>query len=122
RSGARMTVQLSSRDRARAEGAPERPRRSGLSDRQLALAMAAPAAVLIFVFALYPFAMAAWNSLNDVDINTGAASWTGLDNYVAIFSSPETLGSIVRSVIWTVANLVLQVVIGVAVALLLNAG
>lgn len=118
-----MSSYVSSRDRARAEGRdPEKPRRSGLSDRQLAAAMATPAAVMIIVFAFYPFAMAVWNSFNDVDINTGAASWAGLDNYVAIFSSPETVGSIGRSVVWTLANLVLQVVLGVGVALLLNAG
>lgn len=114
---------VSSRDKARTERrGPEKARRSGLSDRQLAAAMAAPAAVLIIVFAFYPFAMAAWNSFNDVDINTGAASWAGLGNYVAIFSAPETVASIGRSVVWTLANLVLQVVLGVGVALLLNAG
>ncbi|WP_152364729.1 carbohydrate ABC transporter permease [Microlunatus speluncae] len=114
---------VSSRDKARTEGhGPRKPRRSGLTDRQLAAAMAAPAAVLIIVFAFYPFAMAVWNSFNDVDYSTGVATWSGLANYVAIFSQPETLGSIARSAVWTFANLVLQVLLGVGVALLLNAG
>lgn len=117
-----MATELSSRDRARAEGRTEKPRRSGLTDRQLAAAMTAPAAVLIIVFAFYPFAMATWNSFNDVDINTGATSWSGLANYIAIFSQPETLAAIGRSAVWTIANLILQVVLGVAIALLLNAG
>lgn len=116
-----MSSTLSSRDKARSEGTTPKARRTGLSDRQLALAMAAPAALLLLVFAIYPFLMAFWNSFNDVDINTGAAVFIGLENYKAIFTSPETVASMGRSAVWTVSNMVLQVILGVAVALLLNA-
>ncbi|MGD7789369.1 carbohydrate ABC transporter permease [Propionibacteriaceae bacterium Y1700] len=117
-----MSVTTSSRQRARQEGrTPEKPRRQGLTDRQLAIAMVLPAAVLIIIFAVYPFLIAVWNSFSDVDINTGATSFLGLDNYVSIFSTPAILASMGRSIVWTLSNMVLQVVIGVAVALLLNA-
>lgn len=116
-----MSSTLSSRDKARSESSTPKARRTGLSDRQLALAMAAPAALLLLVFAIYPFLMAFWNSFNEVDINTGAAVFNGLDNYRAIFTSPETVASMGRSVVWTVSNMILQVILGVAVALLLNA-
>lgn len=118
-----VSTDVSSRDRARAEGTvTEKARRTGLTDRQLAVAMVAPAAILILLFAVYPFLMAAYNSFNDVDINTGATVFNGLDNYVAIFSDPASVAAIVRSVVWTISNMILQVVLGVAVALLLNAG
>ncbi|MGO1972688.1 MAG: carbohydrate ABC transporter permease [Propionibacteriaceae bacterium] len=116
-----MSNTLSSRDKARSESSVPKARRTGLSDRQLALAMAAPAALLLVVFAIYPFLMAFWNSFNEVDINTGATTFNGIDNYKAIFTSPETVASMGRSVVWTVSNMILQVFLGVAVALLLNA-
>lgn len=112
---------MSSRERARQEGRSDKPRRQGLSDRQLAFAMVAPAVVLIAIFAVYPFLIGLWNSFSDVDINTGATTFIALENYRAIFSSASTLASMARSLVWTLSNMVLQVVIGVAVALLLNA-
>lgn len=116
-----MSTLTSSRERARQEGRPDKPRRQGLSDHQLAFAMVVPAALLIMVFAVYPFLIGLWNSFSDVDINTGATTFIGLDNYVSIFTTPAILASMWRSIVWTVANMVLQVAIGVAVALLLNA-
>lgn len=83
--------------------------------------MVLPAAVLIIIFAVYPFAIAVWNSFSEVDINTGGTSFTGLDNYQSVFTTPAILASMGRSAVWTLANMVLQVLIGVAVALLLNA-
>lgn len=109
---------ISSREKARQESGP---RRSGLTDRQLAWVMVLPAAVLIFVFAIYPFLIAVWNSFNNVDIATGAGTFNGLTNYIAILSETTVLASLGRSAVWTVCNMILQVGVGVIVALLLNA-
>lgn len=114
-----MTMTMSSRAKAREE-APVR--RTGLTDRGLAFTMVLPAAVLIAVFAVYPFGIAVWNSFNDVDIATGAGVFNGVDNYIAIFSRPEVLAAGLRTVLWTGGNMILQVGIGIGVALLLNAG
>jgi len=114
------TTMPSNREKARMEG-PSRHRRTGLSDKQLAWVMVLPTAALIAVFAIYPFAMAVWNSFNEVNIATGAGTFNGLDNYVAVFTDPAILASQWRTVIWTVFNMVLQVGVGVLVALLLNA-
>lgn len=116
-----MSTTTSSRERARQEGRSDEPRRQGLSDPQLALAMVAPAVVLIAIFAVYPFFIGLWNSFSEVDINTGATTFIALENYRTIFTTPSTLASMGRSVVWTLSNMVLQVIIGVAVALLLNA-
>ncbi|MEE1622575.1 carbohydrate ABC transporter permease [Zafaria sp. J156] len=97
------------------------PRRKRyLSDRGLAYLLVAPALLLILVFAVYPFGVAVLNSFNDVDINTGARTPSGLDNYVALFTDASVRDAFFRSVNWTVSNMVLQVVLGVAVAMLLN--
>lgn len=114
------TTMMSSREKARLEGRM-RSRRSGLSDKQLAWAMVLPTVALILVFAIYPFAMAVWNSFNEVNIATGAGTFNGLQNYIAVFTDPAILASQWRTVVWTVFNMVLQVGVGVVVALLLNA-
>jgi len=113
-----MTTTISSREKARLEG---RRGRTGLSDRSLAFVLVIPAALLILVFAVYPFFMAVWNSFNEVNIATGVGSFNGIANYLAIFSKPAVLAAQWRSVVWTVFNIVLQVGIGVMVAMLLNA-
>lgn len=91
-----------------------------LSDRALAHLLVAPALLLVIVFAVYPFIVATINSFNYVDINTGALTPVGLDNYVALFTEEQTRAAFFRSVNWTVWNMVLQVVLGVLIAMLLN--
>jgi multiple sugar transport system permease protein len=95
---------------------------NGLSDRQLALALVGPAAVLLAIFAVYPFAMAVVNSVNHVDVTTGAREFAGGANFVAVLSDPQVRAAFARTVVWTVGNMAMQVTIGVGVALLLNAG
>lgn len=91
-----------------------------MSDRTLAHLLVAPAVLLIVLFAVYPFGVAVLNSFNDVDINTGALTPVGLDNYVALFTEPQIREAFFRSIYWTVSNMVLQVGLGVAIAMLLN--
>lgn len=124
---------LSSAQRT-SDGAPTPPRpprskpqtvgsrlRNGLKgDRPLAYALVIPAFLLVGFFAVYPFAIALWNSFSYVDLFTGQRTFVGLDNFVAVISDPFVLTATWRSVIWTVSNMVLQVVVGVLVAMLLN--
>lgn len=95
--------------------------RTGLSDRQLAALLAAPAAVLLGIFAVYPFAMAVVNGFAEVDLASGRRTFIGIDNFVTIFSDAGLRAAFGRTVVWTVSNMALQVVLGVAIALLLNA-
>lgn len=94
--------------------------RGSMGDRTLAHLLVAPALVLVLVFAVYPFCVAVLNSFNHVDINTGALTPAGLENYVALWTEPQIRAALWRSVVWTVSNMVLQVVLGVAIAMLLN--
>lgn len=97
----------------------EKPKRY-LSDKALAYLLVAPALILISVFAVYPFIVAVINSFNFVDINSGVKTPVGFDNYVIIFTDTQIRDSFLRSVSWTISNMVLQVTLGVAVAMLLN--
>lgn len=95
--------------------------RREVSDRQLAILMVAPATILLFTFAVWPFAVAAFDSLFEVNVLTRARSFVGLDNYIAVVGDSAIQGAFIRTVIWTTANLVIQVFLGILVALLLNA-
>lgn len=103
-----MSTQLSTRTKV------------SMSDRTLAHLLVAPALVLILLFAVYPFGVAVLNSFNYVDINTGALTPVGLDNYVALFTESQIRDAFFRSIYWTVSNMALQVTLGVAIAMLLN--
>ncbi|HEX9550588.1 MAG TPA: sugar ABC transporter permease [Candidatus Limnocylindrales bacterium] len=93
----------------------------GLSDRQLAFMLVLPAAILLLVFAVYPFVVAAFDSLFKINLLTRDRSFLGIDNYVHVVTTPAIQQAFVRSVIWTAANVSIQLTIGVAIALLLNA-
>ena len=89
-------------------------------DRTLAYLLVIPAFILVAFFAVYPFAIALWNSFSYVDLYTGERTFVGLDNFVAVLTDPFVLAATWRSVVWTVSNMVLQVIVGVVVAMLLN--
>lgn len=101
-------------------GRPANRRRTLLGDRGLAYLLVVPAFVLVTFFAVYPFVIALWNSVSYVDLYTGQRTFIGLENFRAILQDPYVLNATWRSVIWTISNMVLQVAVGVAVAMLLN--
>ena len=93
----------------------------GLTDRQLAFLLALPAAILLFAFAVYPFAVAAIDSFFKINLLTRDRTFVGIDNYIRVVTTPAIQAAFVRSVVWTVANVTIQTTIGVTIALLLNA-
>jgi multiple sugar transport system permease protein len=101
--------------------APERMPRRGLSDRQLAFLLVLPAAVLLLAFAVYPFAVAAFDSLFKIDLLTRNRTFLGIDNYVRVVGDPQVQAAFVRSLIWTSVNVAVQLLLGLVIALLLNA-
>ena len=89
-------------------------------EKSLAYLLVIPAFLLVGFFAVYPFVIALWNSFSSVDLFTGQRTFVGLDNFIAVVQDPFVLAATWRSVLWTVSNMVLQVIVGVLVAMLLN--
>jgi arabinogalactan oligomer/maltooligosaccharide transport system permease protein len=88
-----------------------------------------PAFIVLAVVTLYPIAYQIYLSFTDFslrDLRTGEADWIGLDNYERILRNRVALPNfdfwriLVFNFTWTIANVVFHVVIGVAVAVLLN--
>jgi multiple sugar transport system permease protein len=93
---------------------------SALSDRSIAYGFIAPTAFLIAILAVYPLFQAAHDSLFKIDLTTRAGGFVGFANYVKIATDPDILATLVRSAVWIFANLAVQVVLGLGIALLLD--
>ena len=75
-----------------------------------------PATLLILVVIVFPFAYVAGMSL----FNEATGAFVGTTNFRRVLSSTDFLPSVWVSLIWTIANLIIQTVCGLALALFLN--
>ncbi len=95
-------------------------RRRLRGDHLLAYLFILPTGLLVAALAAYPFLQAALDSLFRIDIATRSGAFVGLANYLRLLSDPDIVQAFVRTGVWVVANLVVQVVLGMAIALLLD--
>jgi ABC-type sugar transport system permease subunit len=79
----------------------------------------APMLLIVGVFLLYPAADTIWTSLTD-STGLGKAAFIGVDNYVNLVKDSAFTTSFVNTLYWVVGVLVLQVGLGLAMALLLS--
>src|SRR5262245_11818103 len=96
---------------------------AGSLDRQYALlgtALIAPTVLVFCAVIVYPLIAALYLSLFSIYTPTLAGKWVGLSNYAELLASGRFWNALVNTLMWTTGTLALQVVVGVAVALLLN--
>lgn len=88
-------------------------------ERRFALALFAPAFVLLLLTTTAPLVFLAWNSLQKLDLSMPWISgFAGLENYVKLGGDPRFWNSLVLTGIYTGSTVALQVVIGLSLALL----
>ncbi len=92
-----------------------------LLDRHLGALFLLPGMLVLAVTLTYPVLSNLWNSFTDAHLVYPGAEWIGLENYELTFADPAFYRALGNSVVWTVSSIVLQVVLGLAAALLLNA-
>lgn len=86
-----------------------------------ALLFLLPALLTLTVFVVFPVAYAFDLSLRDADLLVLEAEWVGLENYrTLLFHTPDYWASVWRGVIFTVASVSLQLIVGLGFALMLN--
>lgn len=98
------------------------PRRTAL-ERQyslLGLALIAPTVLVFCAVIVYPLVSAIYLSLFSIFTPTLQGSWVGLDNYRVLLSSGEFWVSLRNNLVWTAGTLTLQILFGVAMALVLH--
>jgi multiple sugar transport system permease protein len=105
-------------------GKPARRRSRGLSERRLATYMVAPSMALIALVALWPIIYAIWLSLHEYSlIQAGVSRFAepfGLGNYQDALASSEFWRATRITVIFTIASVFLETVLGLAMALIMH--
>lgn len=91
-------------------------------EKRLAWLLILPSFFVVFVLVLIPIVRAAWMSVHRVDLRRPALGtpFIGLGNYLDVVQEPYFWASISRTLYFMVVSVSLELVIGVAVALLLN--
>src|SRR3954454_18297518 len=103
---------------------PARRRSRGISERRLANLMVTPSLLLIALVALYPVIYGVWVSMHQYSLITAGlsrwASTAGLGNYKEALQSSEFWDATRVTLIFTVAPVVLETILGLPMALILN--
>ncbi|MGE0239589.1 MAG: carbohydrate ABC transporter permease [Parvibaculaceae bacterium] len=86
----------------------------------LGLLLIAPTVLVLSAVIVYPLFFAIYLSLFSIYTPTLQGSWVGLDNYAQILGAGTFWFSLAVTLVWTMGTLVLQIVVGVAMAVILN--
>ena len=85
------------------------------------LLLVAPIVFLRLYTAAYPIAQTAYLSLTNSSLLSGTSEVIGLENYRALASDPALRGAVRFTLLFVLGSTLLQLVIGLMIALLLNA-
>ncbi len=104
--------------------APARPRARRLAswldnERTLGLLLVAPVVILLAALVAYPFFTAIRSALSDQTL-ADAGEFVGLDNFANLFQDDIYLRALRNTLVYTAASVVAKLVLGLALALLLN--
>jgi trehalose/maltose transport system permease protein len=91
----------------------------GNPERRTAYYMVLPSLLIIVVVAFFPVLYGIVLSLTDSTVSA-FGSFVGLENYTEMFQDPDFRVSLLNTVIFTVASVTLEFVIGLAIALAVN--
>jgi multiple sugar transport system permease protein len=92
-------------------------------DRHAGILLGLPALAVLLVFAFYPVAGSMWLSLHRVILSLPGAGepFVGLENYVALVTSPVFRHSLGVTLVFVVASTALELVLGLGLAVCLHA-
>jgi multiple sugar transport system permease protein len=83
-------------------------------------AFLAPSLGLLAAFAIYPLISALWLSLHERHIFSRDSTFVGLANFTELAGSDAFWSAVVNSFVFSIATVVLQLVVGIATALMLH--
>jgi N,N'-diacetylchitobiose transport system permease protein len=109
-----------------ARGAPRRLAgrlAGGWSRHALAIALVAPAALIVGGLVGYPLVRTIWLSFTDTglaDLVEGTGEWVGLENFREVFADEAVRRALINTVVFGTVAVAVTMAFGMAVALLLN--
>lgn len=93
----------------------------GFVDRHARWLFPGPALLFVLLLMVFPLLYTVWTSLTGWDLGTGhPATFIGPGNYATLLGDERFLGAIGRTLYFTVLAVGVEVVLGVAIALVLN--
>jgi trehalose/maltose transport system permease protein len=105
---------------------PEKKRRGGLlreefgnPERRTAYYMVLPALLIILLVAFFPILQAVNLSLRQATVAV-TGPFVGFENYVEMFQNPDFREGLANTLIFTVASVVIEFIIGLGIALAIN--
>ena len=90
------------------------------SGRTMAILFTVPAVVLVLVLMYYPMARTFQESLFTTSFLNPVPQYIGFETYQELFSDDEFWTVVVNSLVWTAGVVIMQNIIGMLVALLIN--
>lgn len=88
-------------------------------ERRFAVALFAPAFLLLLITTTAPLVFLGWNSLQRLDLSMPWVSgFAGLENYARLGADPRFWNSLWLTFVYTTSTVILQILIGVSLALL----
>src|SRR2546426_6586996 len=93
---------------------------SRLPEAAIGMLLMLPAILLLLLLTLYPVLYGVWISFFNKHSFFPQQTFIGLDNYAFLLRDPEFWASVWRGTVYALSTIVLQIVFGVAAALLLN--
>jgi multiple sugar transport system permease protein len=115
---------MSETQTARAAGAPPskffRTRTLEQLDNRLGIALVVPSAIFFIVLIAYPLVQAIFLSFYKIYTPTLSGPYLAFGQYIALFQDAEFWTSLRNNIVWTVGTLVLQITIGVTIAMMLH--
>lgn len=89
-------------------------------ERRFALAMVAPGVLVLVITTTFPLLYLVWQSLNNINLSMpGMDRFIGVENYVRMWNDMRFWAAFGFTLIYTGATVTLQLVIGLAMALLI---
>ena len=105
----------------RAPGAARRPSRSIRlrSESLQGIGLLTPTVLILLGIVLYPFCYAIWLGFTDKAVGS-PGTWVGLKNFRYVLGWPQFSKALVNTAVFTVSAVAIKLVLGMAVALVLN--
>jgi multiple sugar transport system permease protein len=98
----------------------ERKRKHTFQQQTLGILFIIPTVVFLVVFVAYPVVYNIFLSFTNARLLGKEFSWIGLENYLKLFSDLRFLQYIKNTLVWTAASVLGQLLLGLALALLVN--
>src|SRR5437870_6785746 len=91
-----------------------------LPEAAVGILLILPAILLLLSLTLYPVLYGVWISFFNKHSFFPQQTFIGFDNYISLLRDPEFCASVWRGTVYALSTIVLQIILGVAAALLLN--